>query len=103
MTAIDQAVFSIARQVFRARILRGLSQEHVAYEAEIAVQTYRRLETGAGGSSLDSLIRTLAVLEITRLDLPYADVLQEVPRSGNANELTARCRDCRFSKASMIA
>ncbi|GAA1147606.1 hypothetical protein GCM10009651_35430 [Microbacterium natoriense] len=103
MSAIDQAVFGVARQVFRARILRGFSQERVAYEAEIAVHTYRRLETGAGGSSLDSLIRTMVVLEMDRLDFPCADVPPEVPRSRNADELTAGCRDCRFSKSSMTA
>lgn len=66
---MDRMLWDISRQLFRVRSAAGRSQESVALEAELAVRTYRRLETGVAGSSIDSLLRAMIALNINRLDL----------------------------------
>lgn len=64
---VDQMLWNISRQLFQARSATGRSQENVAHEAELAVRTYRRLETGAGRSTIDSLLRAMIVLKLDHL------------------------------------
>lgn len=89
---VERARFTVARQVFDARRAHGTSQEHTAHLAEIDVHTYRRLETGVGGSSLDSLLRTMIALGIENIQLP-----RMTSHSGENVELpSSSCRGCRF-------
>jgi hypothetical protein len=73
--------------------MRGISQENVAYQAEIAVHTYRRLETGLGGSSLDSLLRTMIALDMESLSIEQKDVCAGAVGSTSADEV-ATCERC---------
>ncbi|WP_367575548.1 helix-turn-helix domain-containing protein [Microbacterium galbum] len=93
MEQVEQALWCVASQVFRARRKRGASQEQIAHHAQIAVHTYRRIETGGAGSSLDSLIRAMAVLGIEHLYVPGPGrpvaPSQEDPRASSSRPHTA--------------
>lgn len=57
----------LGRWLRRLRRSRGLSQEEVAYSAEIDVKTYSRLERGgdrehSSNPTLDTMIRVMKVL-----------------------------------------
>ncbi|MFN3948470.1 helix-turn-helix domain-containing protein [Microbacterium sp.] len=66
----DSELHEIARQFFCVRRLRNWSQEYVALEADMSVRTYRRLESGAEGSSLGSVVRAMRALDMNVIDLP---------------------------------
>lgn len=73
----DRAVVSIriARALRAARARRRLSREQVAHDAQIAVQTYRRLERAGSRSAqapnptIDTLWRIIHVLQLDWTDL----------------------------------
>lgn len=69
MLRLDEAFLSIRQQLLTARTGLGFSQERVAHDAQIAVNTFRRLETRVGDSSVDSLLRSLVALRIDFLRL----------------------------------
>lgn len=86
---MDRELWGISSRLFRARAKAGRSQEHVALEANLAVRTYRRLETGFAGSSLDSLLRAMTVLSVDRIDIRRTPNRADNETPGVAGECAA--------------
>lgn len=67
-------VVAVAAWLYRMRISRGISQEHLAHLAGIAARTYGRVERAglrgsAGSVNLETFLRLLTALEPSRQEL----------------------------------
>jgi transcriptional regulator with XRE-family HTH domain len=91
--AISRAMRGQAEDLVTWRKLRGLTQAQLADRAGIARDTLSRLESGEGGVSLDTLLRTLRALGL--LDV-LSDALDphrsDVGRMRSDEELPKRVR-----------
>ena len=67
-TAITSAqAFGIA--VKRSRMKRRMTQELLAHEAGLSLTSIARMETGAHGVRLDTVLRVASALDVTASDL----------------------------------
>lgn len=92
MCQIEHALSIVAGQLYVTRGALSRSQERVALDANIAVQTYRRLESGSGGSSLGSLLRAMLALDLKYLRIVHTERVRIV--SGEAEPPPAHCASC---------
>lgn len=62
--AVDRALREVGGHLRTWRKLNGLTQALVADRANISAQSVRAIESGAGGVSLDSVLRVTRVLGV---------------------------------------
>jgi len=58
----SRELFELGRIVAQTRVAKGMTQEDLADEAEIAPQTLRVIEASQRGYSIRSLVKVLAAL-----------------------------------------
>src|ERR1700743_3172809 len=95
--AVARAMRGVAEDLVIWRKLRGLTQAQLADRAGIARDTLSRLESGEGGVSLETLLRTLRALGLLDLlsdafDPHRSDVGrmrsdEELPKRGRTRKL----------------
>ncbi|HEY7829313.1 MAG TPA: helix-turn-helix transcriptional regulator [Solirubrobacteraceae bacterium] len=66
MTTPDQA---LASTVGRLRLERGMTQEALAFKADVAVATLRRIERGRSNPKWPTLVKIANALQITPSEL----------------------------------
>jgi transcriptional regulator with XRE-family HTH domain len=95
--AISRAMRRLAEDLVTWRKLRGLTQAQLADRAGIARDTLSRLESGEGGVSLETLLRTLRALGLLdALSDAFDPHRSDVGRMRSDEELPKRVRTRRL-------
>lgn len=66
---MEDAVAAIGRNIARFRRLRGLSQEELAYAAEVRQAYLSQLEAGKRNPTIRTLLRIATALNVSLADL----------------------------------
>jgi transcriptional regulator with XRE-family HTH domain len=95
--AVARAVRDLAKDLVTWRKLRGLTQAQLADRAGIARDTLSRLERGAGGVSLETLLRTLRGLGLLDVLSAFDPHRSDVGRMRSDERLPKRVRTRRLT------
>jgi transcriptional regulator with XRE-family HTH domain len=95
--AVGRATRDLAEDLVTWRKLRGLTQKQLADRAGVSRDTLSRLESGAGGVTLETLVRTLRALGLLdALSDAFDPHRSDIGRMRSDEELPKRVRPRRL-------